>query len=187
MARIPTIYDFDGMPAGSFTWWFGLASKVPTGWLILDGSTFSATEYPELYAVLGTNVLPRLTDGRFIKGSMTSKVTENVGLSSLSADASNLSLLNITAIPIIKTGSRNIYYTDAEIGNFVNSLESRVAALERNTSNLGATPMDVHNTTLSAHNGFNTKANVSTVETLTGRVQGLQERLETLENEETGE
>ena len=36
----------------------GLFKTAPTGWLMLDGSTFDKTEYPRLYELLGTNTLP---------------------------------------------------------------------------------------------------------------------------------
>ena len=39
-------------------------SNVPNGWFRCDGSTIAnmATNYPKLYAVLGTNVLPNYSD-----------------------------------------------------------------------------------------------------------------------------
>ena len=45
-------------------------SSVPDGWFRCDGSTVSnmSTNYPKLYAVLGTNVLPNYT-GRYVVGS----------------------------------------------------------------------------------------------------------------------
>ena len=45
-------------------------SSVPDGWFRCDGSTVSnmATNYPKLYAVLGTNVLPNYT-GRYALGA----------------------------------------------------------------------------------------------------------------------
>ena len=36
----------------------GLFKTAPTGWLMLDGSTFDEDEYPRLYELLGTNTLP---------------------------------------------------------------------------------------------------------------------------------
>lgn len=36
----------------------GLFKTAPTGWLMLDGSTFDKTEYPRLFELLGTNTLP---------------------------------------------------------------------------------------------------------------------------------
>lgn len=49
-----------GVPVGSFTWWFGLYENIPDGWLVLDGSTFDQFTYPQLYRVLGSNVLPNV-------------------------------------------------------------------------------------------------------------------------------
>lgn len=50
----------------------------PFGWLICDGSTFSATQYPELYAFLGTNVLPNPVD-RFLIGKSGTKPIGSTG------------------------------------------------------------------------------------------------------------
>jgi hypothetical protein len=37
-------------------------TKVPDGWLLCDGTSFSRVGYPELYVTLGnSNVLPNLT------------------------------------------------------------------------------------------------------------------------------
>lgn len=35
-------------------------TTTPTGFLALDGSTYSATTYPDLYAAIGTTTLPIL-------------------------------------------------------------------------------------------------------------------------------
>ncbi len=79
------------MPVGSFMWWFGLESKIPEGWLKLDGSSFDATKYPELYDILGSTRLPNMID-KFIKGGNTGGVSQNAGLPnpSVSASLSNL-------------------------------------------------------------------------------------------------
>ena len=36
----------------------GLFKTAPTGWLMLDGSTFDERKYPRLFELLGTNTLP---------------------------------------------------------------------------------------------------------------------------------
>ena len=38
------------------------SNSVPSGYLRCDGSTFSATAYPELYSFLGSNILPKSSD-----------------------------------------------------------------------------------------------------------------------------
>jgi microcystin-dependent protein len=48
----------DGTPVGVMQMW--PTSTPPENYLILDGSTFDQAVYPDLYAVLGTNVLPDL-------------------------------------------------------------------------------------------------------------------------------
>lgn len=66
-----------GFPVGFLALYAG--SNVPDGWFRCDGSTVAkmATNYPKLYAVLGTNVLPNYT-GRCIQGA-TSDINKAVG------------------------------------------------------------------------------------------------------------
>ena len=47
-----------GPPIGSISMWY--TSTPPTDWLICDGTTFSATDYPDLNTLLGGNTLPDL-------------------------------------------------------------------------------------------------------------------------------
>jgi hypothetical protein len=54
-----------GNPIGTVIQFAG--SALPTGYLVCDGSTFSAVQYPKLNTVLGGNVLPDLR-GQFIRG-----------------------------------------------------------------------------------------------------------------------
>lgn len=51
-----TIAMTDLLPVGSLIAYVG--STAPTGWLWCNGGTFNQADYPELYSVLGTNVLP---------------------------------------------------------------------------------------------------------------------------------
>lgn len=53
------------LPIGSIVMY--PVSSVPSDWLICDGSTFSATEYPDLNTLLGGNTLPDFS-GRFPLG-----------------------------------------------------------------------------------------------------------------------
>ena len=57
-----------GFPVGFLALYAG--SNVPDGWFRCDGSTIAdmATNYPKLYAVLGTNVLPN-SSGRALYGA----------------------------------------------------------------------------------------------------------------------
>lgn len=48
-------------------------------WLLLDGSTFDADEYPQLYELLGTNELPNAI-GRYLKGGEEPFVTGEASL-----------------------------------------------------------------------------------------------------------
>lgn len=77
-----------GLPVGSITAYAG--KFTPSGWLLCDGSSVSRTDYPELYAAIGTTYgsgdgrttfnLPMLTDNRFIEGYPTSGARKNPGL-----------------------------------------------------------------------------------------------------------
>ena len=49
-------------PLGELTMWVGTTSQVPAGWLVCDGSTFSAVTYPRLAELLGGTTLPNLID-----------------------------------------------------------------------------------------------------------------------------
>lgn len=56
------------IPVGTIIWFS--KSTAPAGYLVCDGSSFSSSTYPALYAVLKKTTLPNLI-GRFIKGSAT--------------------------------------------------------------------------------------------------------------------
>ena len=53
------------VPVGVISAYYG--SSAPTGWLICDGSTFSAATYPALNTLLGGTTLPNLK-GRVVVG-----------------------------------------------------------------------------------------------------------------------
>lgn len=88
-----------GVVTGTVIWF--AKSTAPAGYLVCDGSTFSAETYPALYAVLETTTLPNLIN-KFIKGSNTTLVnnsgsyitegrTGEIGTSGYSAFVANLS------------------------------------------------------------------------------------------------
>ncbi len=54
-----------GNPVGAYIYYHG--TTAPDGYLHCNGSTFSATQYPRLYQVLGTAILPDLR-GKFLRG-----------------------------------------------------------------------------------------------------------------------
>ena len=54
-----------GFPVGSIVQF--ATTTMPVGFTVCDGSTFNATTYPDLFQVLGSNVLPDLR-GQFIRG-----------------------------------------------------------------------------------------------------------------------
>ena len=64
-----------GLPIGAFTWWFGLISKIPDGWLVLSGQTFDKTSYSQLFNILGSNKLPNVLN--YYKGYLYGLPTFN--------------------------------------------------------------------------------------------------------------
>lgn len=77
--------DNSGYQVGDIKLYAG--SNVPNGWFRCDGSTIAdmATNYPKLYTVLGTNVLPNYT-GRYPVGASTGiNQTVNAGLPNITA------------------------------------------------------------------------------------------------------
>lgn len=75
---VSTKADNSGYQVGDIKLYAG--SDVPDGWFRCDGSTIAdmATNYPKLYAVLGTNVLPN-SSGRALYGAeSTDKVLQLV-------------------------------------------------------------------------------------------------------------
>lgn len=62
-----------------------LDGSARPGWLVLDGSTFSAVTYPLLAAFLGTTTLPDARD-RFPVGASTTRAVKSVGGSALIAE-----------------------------------------------------------------------------------------------------
>ena len=64
------------VPVGALMPYAG--ANAPANWLLCNGSTFSQSDYPELYAVLGSNVLPDLS-GRTIIGTSSSYVLKSTG------------------------------------------------------------------------------------------------------------
>lgn len=60
------------IPVGSVIPWMG-SGAVPTGWLECDGSAYSASAYPDLFAVLGSTTLPNLVE-RHLRGGTPSNV-----------------------------------------------------------------------------------------------------------------
>ena len=77
------------IPIGTIIWYLGQLSDVESmiGWKVADGSTVNYSDYTELAAVLGISSsetrfdLPKLTDGRYIKGVSGSGTNNKAGAS----------------------------------------------------------------------------------------------------------
>lgn len=76
-------------PVGEVTMFYGSLAQIPAGWLPCNGSTFSSTTYPDLFALLGSTTLPNFTD-RFPIGAGTKAVGSSGGNASQTIAANNL-------------------------------------------------------------------------------------------------
>lgn len=56
---VQDVKDLGAVPIGTIV---TFVKALPAGYLACDGSTFSQSEYPDLYTYLGTNVLPDILD-----------------------------------------------------------------------------------------------------------------------------
>lgn len=75
-------------PIGSIMMW--PTNTPPTGWLICNGGTFSATDYPTLNTILGGNTLPDLRDRFPIGASGTKAVKSTSGAASVTLTTTQL-------------------------------------------------------------------------------------------------
>lgn len=76
-------------PVGEVTMFYGTKGQIPAGWLAMDGTSFSSTTYPKLYALLGTTTLPNMTD-RLPIGAGTKALGTSGGSPTKSLVAANL-------------------------------------------------------------------------------------------------
>lgn len=88
-AQIVTADDLNAIPpVGSITMW--PTASPPAGWLICDGSSFSAATYPELSAVLGGTSLPDLQDRVPVGSSGTKSELSTGGAASVTLTTTQL-------------------------------------------------------------------------------------------------
>ena len=92
------------LPVGSVTMFMG--SSIPTGWLKLDGSSFSSTQYPELAALLGTTTLDDMRDrlpigasGSKGLGSTGGNASISLGVNELPPHTHDITNIGIGAFP----------------------------------------------------------------------------------------
>lgn len=104
--------DSSGYQVGDIKLYAG--SNVPDGWFRCDGSTIAdmATNYPKLYAVLGTNVLPN-SSGMCLQGA-TSGIgsTVSAGLPNLTGTVNMNAGYIGTCTGVFSRGSVNKWYGD---------------------------------------------------------------------------
>lgn len=70
----------------------GLFKTAPTGWLMLDGSTFDKTKYPRLFELLGTNTLPNMGAATLSGkgGALPADTDANTATAAADCDTGNL-------------------------------------------------------------------------------------------------
>lgn len=79
-----------GPPVGSISMWY--TSTAPTDWLICDGTTFSATDYPDLNTLLGGNTLPDLKGRMPVGVGQQSNTKWDSAAETYTADGTNFAL-----------------------------------------------------------------------------------------------
>lgn len=72
-------------PVGGMILWPGASAPAGGVWAICNGASYSSSEYPELYAVLGSTSLPNLQD-RFPRGAGTVAVKSTGGSPTITID-----------------------------------------------------------------------------------------------------
>lgn len=70
----------------------GLFKTAPTGWLMLDGSTFDKNEYPRLFELLGTNTLLNMGAATLSGkgGALPADTDENTDTAAADVDTGNI-------------------------------------------------------------------------------------------------
>ena len=81
------------VPVGTVISYYG--TTAPSGYFVCNGGSFSATTYPKLRAVLGSNVLPDLR-GYFIRGYDTRNTVDTNGAGRALGSAQGDAIQNIT-------------------------------------------------------------------------------------------
>lgn len=101
-------------PVGEITTFLCAKVDIPAGWLPLDGSTFSADDYPELAAMLGGTTLPDFTD-RLMVGAGSKALLATGGSPTVTLAANNFPHTHSISAP----GSSQSYDTANTGGNAV--------------------------------------------------------------------
>ena len=136
-----SFYNINGINSGAVigTIIAFIGGTVPTGWLLCDGSAIPS-EYAVLIDLLGTNLLPNLTDNRMMYGK-NSKSDSSIN------DGSNSLTLVTNNLP---AHSHNVNITDAthnhvitEVGQTKDNIDNEHGYANTNTGHTGgAKPTD---------------------------------------------
>ena len=116
-----------GVPVGTIIpWMFNTAPTEGGTWLLCDGSTYSPTAYPKLFALLTTSILPDLR-GRFLQGSSNAGIFVDAGLPNITGrlnlacdNASHASGFNVAQSIVSLSSSKTNYFTHDVSGSTTN-------------------------------------------------------------------
>lgn len=108
-------------------------SDVPTGFLEEDGSTYSATDYPDLYAKLGTTTLPN-KNGYIIKALQIGAPADFVSAIDDVIEAKGTYSTTETDTGKVWIDGKKIYRKVVDIGTLPNNATKSVA---HNIANIG--------------------------------------------------
>ena len=109
---LQSVSDTRPNPVGAIMMWS--AAVLPAGWLLCDGSTFSAVTYPKLNQVLGGTKLPNLVDS-YVKGGATPALTP-VGSNQTGLTVANLPAHNHGGGAAVVSGGQSAGHTHAFSG-----------------------------------------------------------------------
>ena len=157
----------NGVPVGTIVAYGGDKNNVPAGWFLCDGTSYSQTTYPQLYAVIGSawgttgssfNV-PDLR-GRFLRGvdeaagrdpDKATRTASNTGgntgnlVGSVQGD-DNRSHNHGAAGTTTTNGNHSHNYTDPTIGSFSLASDANGTTKEYATVNAGTTTSNGNHT-----------------------------------------
>jgi microcystin-dependent protein len=135
-------------PIGAILAFYG--STIPSGWLLCDGSTFSATTYPSLQTFLGSTTLPDLR-GYFLRGlDTTGTVDTQTGRTLKSIQQDAFESHNHTGST--GNGLSSVTYSTDEGGNATNNV-----CITGNTTVASSMLTHSHTVTINATGGLETR------------------------------
>lgn len=119
-----------GPPIGSISMWY--TGTAPTDWLICDGTTFTATDYPDLNTLLGGNTLPDLKGRMPIGVGQQSNTKWDSTAETYTADGTDFALAG-------SGGTEDHKLLEAEIPSHDHGMPTGTNEMRTTTNTLGGT------------------------------------------------